>query len=119
MKYTNYLLAATAALSLTAIALPNVASAGRSYKELQTVPVYVSNVPHWYASANLGVSHLFDKKTPGSTNSVDQNGPGFNVNVGYQYTTMIGEKLVSTIITTPEKRPLRQTSLKPNTTPPT
>lgn len=46
--------------------------------------------PHWYAGAHIGVSNLFDKKTPGTINHVNQNGPGWNVNLGYQFTRMFG-----------------------------
>ena len=41
--------------------------------------------PHWYMGGNLGVSHLHDKAAAGSTDYVDQNGPGWNVNVGAQF----------------------------------
>ncbi|HTM62988.1 MAG TPA: outer membrane beta-barrel protein [Gammaproteobacteria bacterium] len=56
----------------------------------QTLATYTLDAPHWYASANIGVSHLFDKPGPASANSVDENGPGFNVNAGYQFNSMFG-----------------------------
>ncbi len=39
---------------------------------------------HWYVGANIGVSHLHDNPNPNfrATNSVSENGPGWNVNGG-------------------------------------
>lgn len=41
--------------------------------------------PHWYMGGNLGVSHLHDKAATGLPDYVDQNGPGWNVNVGVNF----------------------------------
>lgn len=45
---------------------------------------------HWYVGGNIGVSHLFDKESPGSGNSVDENGPGGSVVGGYQFNSILG-----------------------------
>lgn len=78
----------TAAIALAA-ALPCTAHAMLDNAR-QTLSTYTMDTPHWYASANIGVSHLFDKPAPASGNSVNENGPGFNVNTGYQFNSMCG-----------------------------
>lgn len=49
--------------------------------------------PHWYVAGNLGVSHLYDLPAQGSGDSVDQNGPGWDATVGYQFTRIFGAEL--------------------------
>lgn len=59
----------------------------------QTLSTYTITCPHWYVSGNLGVSHLHDQPTPGLNSSVDENGPGWNVNAGYQFNGLLGAEL--------------------------
>lgn len=59
----------------------------------QALSTYTVTCPHWYVGANLGLSHLHDQSTPGLNSSVDQNGPGWNVNAGYQFNGMFGAEL--------------------------
>lgn len=63
-----------------------LAHAGSVMKDMP-MPTFV---PHWYVGANMGVSHLYDKKNSGSNNSVSENGPGGSVLAGYQFTDMFG-----------------------------
>ena len=49
--------------------------------------------PHWYVAGNLGVSHLYDNESPGTTNSVDENGPGWDATLGYQFNHLFGGEL--------------------------
>src|SRR5438105_4334304 len=51
----------------------------------QTLSTYTLDCSHWYAGANIGMSHLHDKNNPGSNDSVDENGPGGSVVGGYQF----------------------------------
>ena len=59
----------------------------------QQLSCYTLDCGHWYAGANLGMSHLHDKKNPGSRNSVDENGPGGSVVAGYQFNSILGAEL--------------------------
>ena len=59
----------------------------------EKLSVYTLDTPHWYVSGNLGVSNLHDSATPGTRNSVNENGPGWNVNGGYQFNSMLGGEL--------------------------
>lgn len=54
---------------------------------------YTLDCAHWYVGGNIGVSHLFDNPQPGIPSSVDQNGPGWNVNFGYQINSLLGAEL--------------------------
>lgn len=42
-------------------------------------------VPSWYAGINVGVSRTHDKAAVGSSDSVTQIGPGWNIDLGYQF----------------------------------
>jgi len=44
-----------------------------------------SYVPSWYVGGNIGVSHVHDKKARGSADSVTEIGPGWSVDLGYQF----------------------------------
>jgi len=48
---------------------------------------------HWYVAGNLGVSHLYDSRSTGTTNSVDENGPGWDAAIGYQWNSILGSEL--------------------------
>lgn len=89
----RYTLAAAALVSAAAITLPNAAFAGRDYKGMCKADSCKMRKSPWYVSANIGMSHLFDEKIPGSTNSVNQNGPGWNVNAGYNFTRYYGAEI--------------------------
>lgn len=54
---------------------------------------YTLDSPHWFVSGNIGVSHLYDSKTPGTNDSVNQNGPGWDVSGGYQWNSIFGGEL--------------------------
>lgn len=54
---------------------------------------YTLDCAHWYVGGNVGYSHLHDRQTPGTANSVDENGPGWNVNGGYQFNSLLGAEL--------------------------
>jgi hypothetical protein len=65
-----------------------------SYKGEAMVSCDCDNIPpHWYVAGNLGVSHLYDKASQNSGNSVDENGPGWDATFGYQFTRMFGAEL--------------------------
>lgn len=105
MKLGNtlrYTLTTAALVSLAAITIPNTALAGKHKyargkgkicKLGEKCGKGCRGKSPWYVSANIGVSHLFDDKIPGSTNSVNQNGPGWNVNAGYQFNHRYGLEL--------------------------
>jgi hypothetical protein len=59
----------------------------------QQLSAYTLGCSHWYVGGNLGVSHLKDSATTGTNNSVTQNGPGWSVNGGYQFNTLLGTEL--------------------------
>ena len=59
----------------------------------QQLSCYTLDCGHWYAGANLGVSHLHDSHNPGSRNSVDENGPGGSAQLGYQFNSVFGAEL--------------------------
>lgn len=86
--------AATASLSL---ALSNVAYANRFTNFTdnigQQLGSYTLDCAHWYAGANVGLSHLHDNKNPGTKNSVDENGPGGSALLGYQINSIVGAEL--------------------------
>lgn len=42
-------------------------------------------VRNWYVGANIGESRTHDKKAPASSDSVTQIGPGWSVDLGYQF----------------------------------
>lgn len=85
------LITLAAALSVSAAIVPVTAHAAAVLDNArQTLSSYTLDAPHWYAGANIGVSHVFDKPAPGSGNSVNENGPGFNVNAGYQFNSLWG-----------------------------
>lgn len=54
---------------------------------------YTLDCSHWYAGANVGISHLRDRKNPNTRNLVNENGPGWNVNLGYQLNSLLGAEL--------------------------
>ena len=54
---------------------------------------YTLDCSHWYVGANLGVSHLYDNETSGTNNSVTENGPGWSVNGGYQFNSLLGAEI--------------------------
>src|SRR2546421_599924 len=56
----------------------------------QILSTYTLDVPHGYVNWNIGVSQLFDNKIPGTANFVNQYGPAWNVNGGYQFNSMWG-----------------------------
>lgn len=89
------LISALLGASITVLASTASAMSHPSYKG-EAVPPCSSaqcTAGHWYVAANLGVSHLYDDDAPGSNNSVDQNGPGWDATFGYQYTPMLGGEL--------------------------
>lgn len=59
----------------------------------QTMSQYTLDCSHWYVMANGGVSHLYDKESPNSSNSVDENGPGWDAGFGYQWNSLLGGEL--------------------------
>jgi OmpA-OmpF porin, OOP family len=72
----------------------SVANAAITYTGIrQKLSTYTLDTGHWYAGANIGVSHLHDKKNPGSTNSVNENCPGGSVVGGYQFNSLFGTEL--------------------------
>lgn len=88
MKLSRILqLAAASAFALTAsqIASANLLDSAQRY-----MSTFSLDCPHWYAGANVGLSHLHDGPNPGSGNSVDENGPGWNVLGGYQWNSLFG-----------------------------
>jgi len=58
-----------------------------------TLSTYTLDTPHWYVAGNLGVSHLYDVQTPHLAASVDENGPGWDASVGYQWNSILGGEL--------------------------
>ncbi len=92
MNYNKHLLPLTAIITLSAAALSGNANANLDmmHQARQTLSIYTHDIPHWYVGGNIGVSHLFDKSTPGIADSVNQNGPAFNVNAGYQFNSLFG-----------------------------
>ena len=72
----------------TVATAPATETTYKNYKDEMTqmivtaVPLFV---PHWYVGAHMGVSRTHDKAAPGSGNSVTQIGPGWTVNLGYQF----------------------------------
>jgi hypothetical protein len=86
------LLIATLALGGTQAALADMYDSTIGVMR-QQLSCYTLDCGHWYAGANLGMSHLHDKKNPGSTNSVDQNGPGGSAQLGYQFNSVFGLEL--------------------------
>lgn len=103
MKLTNSIkLTAIAAITCALFATQSFAHCQIKHKELKDQVVYKDQQPcctctvpeaHWYFSGNIGVSHLHDNATPGTTNSVNQNGPGWNVDAGYQFNRFFGAEL--------------------------
>lgn len=86
------------ALSVTLIA-GGVSSAYANYFDYtlmntrQQLACYTLDCPHWYVAGNLGMSHLFDEKSPGSRDSMNENGPGWDATVGYQVNSLFGGEL--------------------------
>jgi hypothetical protein len=54
---------------------------------------YTLDCSHWYVAASGGVSHLYDDPAPGSGDSVDENGPGWDADIGYQWNSILGTEL--------------------------
>jgi hypothetical protein len=72
------------------------ASAGLSDKFTcvsNTLGQYTLECSHWYVAGNIGVSHLYDAQAPKSSDSVDENGPGWDAAIGYQINSMLGGEL--------------------------
>lgn len=82
------LLGCTSLSLFTASASANILTDGRCQ-----LSQYTLDCSHWYASANIGVSHLHDNPIPNSRNSVAENGPGWNVDAGYQFDSMFGAEI--------------------------
>lgn len=82
----------TIACSLSLL-LTNTASANMFYNACQHMATYTLDCGHWYVGGNLGLSHLHDKSSPGLATSVDENGPGWSVDGGYQFNSMLGLEL--------------------------
>lgn len=82
---------AAAAFSMTGAAHADQSgffpSAGRM------LSAYTLDCAYWYAGGNIGLSHLHDKKSPNSANSVDENGPGWSVYGGYRFNALLGLEL--------------------------
>lgn len=64
----------------------NVCESKEAYKEVykDVIPV-TAFVPNWYAGGHLGVSRTHDNAAAGSGDSVTQIGPGWTVDLGYQF----------------------------------
>lgn len=89
----------TASLTVLTLSFSQAALAGVQcmYKDAQQkLNAYSLDCPHWYVGANVGVSHLYDSKTPRSTNSVNENGPGWSLLGGYQFNSLFGGELAYT-----------------------
>lgn len=67
-----------------------------SYKGEAPMPVPCDcNVftSHWYVAGNLGLSRVYDNAAPNSNNSVDENGPGWDADIGYQINKFFGAEI--------------------------
>lgn len=96
MNKLGLILPATTVFVALSAALPGTALAGnRAHVDFkgEGPSCAVPCTTPWYVGGSIGMSHLFDKKTTGTSNSVDENGVGGNVNVGYQYSEMWGGEL--------------------------
>jgi len=60
-----------------------VATQATDYKMMGALPP--AFVPSWYVGGNMGVSYVHDNKASGTSNSVTQAGPGWSVDLGYQF----------------------------------
>lgn len=85
VKHFERFIFLAALLPLKGLALQMNLEAVRS-----TMAQYTIDCGHWYAGGSIGLSHLHDDRNPGSTNSVDQTGPGANVVIGYQWNAIFG-----------------------------
>lgn len=94
VKLTNISLKATSVIALSFVC-SHIAFAdmGMLNDIRQRLAAYTLDTPHWYVGGNMGVSHVRDEKTPRSTNSVDQNGPGWSVVGGVQINSVFGGEL--------------------------
>lgn len=54
---------------------------------------YTLDCSHWYAGGGVGVSNLHDDEAPGSSDSVTEIGPGWDVYAGYQFNSILGTEL--------------------------
>jgi hypothetical protein len=59
----------------------------------RTLSTYTLDCRHWYVAGNVGVSHLYDNHAPSTGNSVDENGPGWDATLGYQWNSILGGEL--------------------------
>lgn len=71
------------------VALANTAHSNYKAEPIQTV-TYKEMTPaafvrYWYVGGHIGESRTHDKKAPGSSDSVTQIGPGWTVDLGYQF----------------------------------
>jgi len=83
-------------LVFLACATTTASAKSRQYKDVYKDMVCrecALSYPHWYVAGNIGVSHLFDDESAGTSNSVDQNGPGWDATFGYQYNRMFGGEI--------------------------
>ncbi|MDX1900414.1 MAG: outer membrane beta-barrel protein [Gammaproteobacteria bacterium] len=56
------------------------------YKSVTAEPMLVSTfTPYWYVGGHMGISRTHDKAAAGSGDSVTQVGPGWTVDLGYQF----------------------------------
>jgi hypothetical protein len=94
MKLTRSSIKLTVIATVTCALFSAQAYSAVQYKD-QAQPCCLCKVDasHWYLSGNLGVSHLHDNRTPGTTNSVNENGPGWNIDAGYQFNPYIGAEM--------------------------
>lgn len=76
-------------LKITTIAAASLALANATYAHnsfsLANGKIGLLDCAHWYIGGNLGVSHANDRPFTNSNDHVDENGPGWNVNSGYQF----------------------------------
>ncbi|EKD70473.1 MAG: hypothetical protein ACD_46C00524G0005 [uncultured bacterium] len=75
------------------IGFASVAHADMFTNAGQTLSTYTLDCSHWYAGANIGMSHMHDNPSPGTGDSVNENGPGWSVVGGYQLNSLLGGEL--------------------------
>lgn len=87
------ILTRTSSLALLSLFFTPFAYANMFTNACQTMSTYTLDCAHWYVGGNVGVSHVHDSRTANLPSSMNQNGPGWSVDGGYQFNSLLGAEL--------------------------
>lgn len=89
----NFKLALMSVIACVAATQANAGFKDYATTAQQRLSAFTLDTAHWYVAGNIGVSHLYDDEATGSGRSVDESGPGWDADLGYQFNSMFGSEV--------------------------